>query len=117
MNKMVYQEIVEEIKKQCEDVSEFAEGGLEGEKMYPEAKWNSKEYYVVKNPILGIVSQIEQYGGEGKGEDWWVVYYFEDHDVYIKVDGYYQSYNGTEFVGWDCLSEVRPVEKTIIQYI
>lgn len=40
--------------------------------------------------------------------------HFVDHDVYIQVTGYYSSGNGTE---WDGdFEEVRPVEKTVIEY-
>lgn len=61
--------------------------------------------------------EVDQYGGEGQGDSWWSVKYFPEHNVYIKVDGWYQSYNGTEFCdGWDCCSEVFPVEKTITVY-
>ncbi len=111
---MNYQEILEELKKQCSDVSEFAHEGVDGEEVYPEAKYGTEEYGILKNSVLGIVKEVARYGGEGKGEDWWVVYRFVDHNVYIKVNGYYQSYNGTEFYdGWDCCSEVKPIQKTI----
>lgn len=66
---------------------------------------------------LGEFRVIDRYGGEGKGEEWWVVYHFVDHGVYIRVDGYYQSYDGVSFYdGWSCCKEVKPVEKTIIVY-
>ena len=61
--------------------------------------------------------EVEQYGGEGQGDTWYSVKYFPDHDVYIRVDGFYTSYNGTDFNdGWDCCSEVRPEQKTITVY-
>lgn len=117
MNKLTYQQILEEIKNQCSDVDEFATEGLGGEKVYPDAKYGTKEYFVYKNPILGIVKQIEQYGGEDQGSNWYVIYYFEDHDVYIKVTGYYQSYSGLDFYNeWDCCKQVIPQEKTITVY-
>lgn len=44
------------------------------------------------------------HGGEGEGEDYWSVYKFTEHDtketVYVKFDGWYQSYNGSEFNEW-----------------
>lgn len=61
--------------------------------------------------------EVDSYGGEGQGETWYIVYYFPKHDVYIRIDGYYQSYNGTEFYdGWGCCKEVKPVKKTITVY-
>ena len=61
--------------------------------------------------------EVDSYGGEGQGDTWYVVYHFPNHDVYIRVDGYYQSYDGTEFYdGWGCCKEVKPVQKTITVY-
>jgi hypothetical protein len=64
----------------------------------------------------GIPNWIEvgQYGGEGQGDTWYSIKHFPALDIYLKVEGYYQSYNGTEFYdGWDCCSEVKPIQKTI----
>jgi len=60
---------------------------------------------------LGKIEMIEQFGGEGHGDDYWTVYHFIDHDVYISFDGWYASHHGSEF---NDMSEVRPkiVEKT-----
>jgi len=47
------------------------------------------------------------------GYDCQSVLYFKDHDVYIQADGFYTSYNGTE---WDRINEVFPYQKTITCY-
>lgn len=61
--------------------------------------------------------EVDSYGGVGQGETWYSVKYFPQHDVYIKVNGFYQSYNGTEFYdGWGCCEIVKPVQKTITVY-
>jgi hypothetical protein len=66
---------------------------------------------------LGDIEEVAQHGGEGEGEDWYSVMYFKDHDVYLKCQGSYSSYNGTEFYGeWDDCIEVRPQEVTITVY-
>ena len=66
---------------------------------------------------LGPVEEVDSYGGEDCGSTWYSVQHFKDHDVYIRVDGYYSSYNGTDFYdGWDCCKEVKPKEKTITVY-
>lgn len=66
---------------------------------------------------LGQMVEVDSYGGEGQGDTWYSVKHFVDHDVYIKVDGYYTSYEGTSFYGgWTCCSEVKPVQKTITVY-
>ena len=53
--------------------------------------------YTLKNLGLGEVDEVVQYGGQNQGSTWYSVKYFKDHDVYIRTDGYYQSYHGTEF--------------------
>lgn len=63
---------------------------------------------------LGKVDLVERYGGEGKGETYYKIYHFVDHNVYIQINGYYSSYNGAEFE--DAPYEVKPVEKTITVY-
>lgn len=64
---------------------------------------------------IGSYEEVEKYGGEDQGSTWYSVKYFKNHDVYIRTDGYYQSYNGTEFDdGYG--EEVFPVEKTITVY-
>lgn len=66
---------------------------------------------------LGKIEVPFQYGGEGKGERWEKIYHFVYHNVYIKVEGFYTSYDGVSFYdGWDNLTEVTPVQKTITIY-
>jgi hypothetical protein len=46
---------------------------------------------------LGKIEEIDNYGGEGMGDEYWRVYYLSKYDMYIKVEGYYQSYDGASF--------------------
>jgi len=64
---------------------------------------------------LGTVALAEEHGGyEGQGEDCHKVYYFKDHEVYLRIDGFYASYEGSE---WDNDPyEVRPQQKQITVY-
>ena len=94
---MDYQEILKEVQNfYQDDVDSFA---------FDEDNTISEE--------VGPFKEVEQYGGEGQGDTWYSVKYFKDHDVYIRVDGWYQSHMGTEFNGWKSCSEVRPKQKTI----
>lgn len=45
---------------------------------------------------------VEQHGGEGEGEDYYTVYQFTkgSETVFVKFQGWYQSYNGSEMTGW-----------------
>lgn len=62
---------------------------------------------------LGKVVKVDDYGGEGQGDEYWVVFSVTKGDVtrHFRMDGWYQSYNGGEFDG--DLKEVRPKQKTI----
>jgi len=100
MEKKTYNEILEILKSKIEDVSNFAYEDYDSEELE-----------------LGEIKEIHQHGGEGEGDYWESVKYFKDHDIYIKVEGFYQSYNGTEFYGnWKCASQVIPKEKIITVY-
>lgn len=94
---------------------------------YTQRKENSKfqhyelmpgEYEVKKRWILdylglGEVEEVAQYGGEGMGSTWYSVKHFKDHGVFIRIDGHYQSYSGTEFYdGYG--REVVEKEKTVV---
>jgi hypothetical protein len=62
-------------------------------------------------------SHEEQFGGEGQGDDYWIVFSVasltDDKDVtYYKVPGWHQSHCGSE-LEWDNLFEVKSVEKTV----
>ena len=65
--------------------------------------------------VFGKIKQVFGQGGEGKGEDWERVYFFEEHGVYLSMSGFYSSYNGTDFDGYEP-KEVTPKEKTITVY-
>ncbi len=65
---------------------------------------------------LGEMEEVDQYGGEGQGDTWYSVKFFPKHNVYIKVNGWYQSHSGTDFNGWEDCNEVSPKEKTITVY-
>lgn len=68
---------------------------LEGARLIDMQK---KEFEAAGSPkIVGEVKEIEQYGGEDMGSTWYTIKHFVDHGVYIKTEGYYQSYNGTDF--------------------
>ena len=64
---------------------------------------------------IGDWEEVDQYGGEGRGETWYSIKYFKDHDIYIRTDGWYASYHGTEFDdGYG--KEVKPIKKMVTVY-
>lgn len=62
---------------------------------------------------VGNYELIEQKGGEGQGEEYYIVIYLTDHNFYVKADGYYSSYSG---VDWESVYEVIPKGKKIIVF-
>lgn len=99
-SKKTYEEILAILKDKIDLVDDFAYG-----EFYPEELG------------LGTIEEVHQQGGEGEGDYWCSVKYFKDHDIYIKVYGYYSSYHGTDFEPWDgSCSKVEPKEKTITVY-
>jgi hypothetical protein len=105
---MNYQKILEVLKEKFRNVSDFAYN-------YPHHLSESDKEAL--SQTVGEFTEVSQYGGEGQGDTWYSVKYFPKHDIYIKVDGWYTSYDGTDFDGWDdACSEVRPIEKTITVY-
>ena len=58
---------------------------------------------------------VEQEGGEGEGEHYHTVYKFTKgkETVFVKFDGWYQSYNGSEMTDYKI---VTPQQKVITVY-
>lgn len=59
--------------------------------------------------------KIEEFGGEGKGDEYWIVIQDIESGDYFKIDLYYSSYNGVDLsdAEWE---PVTPKEKTITVY-
>lgn len=81
-----------------------------------EISWEDLGYESVdwKSLDLGDVVVVDRYGGEGCGDKYYVVYHFVSHNVYLRINGYYQSYHGAEFE--QAPYEVTAVSKTVIFY-
>jgi hypothetical protein len=80
--------------------------------------WDGKEVSNFKDALLtaGIDYKKEaRHGGEGQGEDFWTVYSFTkgNEKVLVQFDGWYQSYNGSEYTEWFF---VEPKEVVVTQY-
>lgn len=66
---------------------------------------------------LGVISLEKNFGGEGQGDDYWVVVKITSEDGtvrYFRQDGWYQSYSGGELDG--DTYEVKPTPKTVVFY-
>lgn len=124
---MNYTEILGKLKEL--NVTNFDFSGTEGSNYYyeEEDKHNTgeftrerKDFYSGKKDInidgLGHIKIMEKVGGYNElqdgayGMNFHIIRYFVDHDVYIKLDGYYSSEEGLEPGRY---SQVVPEEKTI----
>jgi hypothetical protein len=75
------------------------------------------EYSDVK-PFNGYtIQEIEHFGGEGQGDEMWKVFSISkdgEKDAYFRVQGFYNSWNGTE---WNYeIDLVQPYEVTVTQW-
>ena len=84
--------------------------------------YNGKFYYEGQEDTYNALQEagitakcIDSYGGEGKGEDCWTVYEFYNgnESVYVQFDGWYASYNGSEFNEWFF---VEPKEVKVVEF-
>ena len=105
MNKMTAREIFNYLGSflDIENMPSF----LDGYKDIEIEKWNESQaklgtYKRVHKDRIGDDKDITE-----------TVYYFVDHDCFIKFTGWYSSYEGTTYEDW---AEVIPVEKTITIY-
>lgn len=84
----------------------IADGGL----------WGLFKYDEITNlpTELGVISYVADYGGEGQGDEYWVVVKIVGHDGterFFRKDGWYQSYSGGELDG--NAHEVKPQQKVV----
>lgn len=103
----------------------YGEGG-QNERTYHyedshESGWNAVENYSDEDggwpTPIGSLEKIDSYGGEGKGDEYWMVLRLTQGDVVrtFKKEGYYASHYGHEWCDYgNDFSEVSPVEKTVI---
>jgi hypothetical protein len=63
--------------------------------------------------IPGLKLVYREGGSEGGGEHAERVFQFEDSDLFVRITGYYYSYDGTT---WESIEQVTPREKTITVY-
>lgn len=64
------------------------------------------QYSSFENDNYKIISEYDSFGGEGKGEERWNITKIINKQTgkisFIKFDGYYESWNGTDWEEWYC---------------
>ncbi len=111
-------ETVEEILKSAEfAVINYCFFRAEGIEPYNGKFYNDGQEETYNELIeAGItVDFVDRYGGEGQGDEYWSVYKFSkgDEAVYVKFDGWYASYDGSEFNDWFF---VEPKQFQVVQF-
>lgn len=81
--------------------------------------WHLFKYDEIENlpTELGVISYVADHGGEGQGDEYWVVVKIAGHDGserFFRKGGWYQSYSGGELDG--DTYEVKPTERTVTFY-
>ncbi len=64
---------------------------------------------------FGEVTVVDQYGGMGMGDNHYYVLYFEKFNIYLKIQGSYTSYEGSDY-SYAEFFEVFPEQETITVY-
>jgi hypothetical protein len=71
---------------------------------------------------LGRIKVVEQKGGYNElqdgatGMEWYIVRHFVDHDIYIRLNGHYTSYEGL-YTRNSKYKHVKPIERVIVDYV
>ena len=77
------------------------------------------QYRDFENDNYVVESAVDYYGGEGQGEEYWKISRILDKKTgevfFIKFEGFYNSWNGTDWSENDW-NIVEPVEVKIIQW-
>ena len=111
---MTGKEIIEKLKELGISNETLGYGDF-GKRVNPIAKYGSEEYKTQHLDGIGQFIEVYEEGGEGEGSHWEKVYHFKDHDVYISMCGFYQSYDGVSFDAYEP-EEVFPVQVTRTEY-
>lgn len=109
--------------------SEFLEVLRSTEKLCGNREWsedvNEGLYYFADTELgkklkeLGYVVKAEEhFGGEGQGDQYWLVFSVDKHGViaYFKIDGWYASFHGGEYEDPYGFYEVEEVEVMIKEW-
>jgi len=112
MNKLTFEEISAIINSDL-----FSENDCDPERWMHEAVPESADDIDEEGEFkeefakLGKFEMVDEFGGEGQGDQYWKVYHFIDHGIFISFDGWYASHHGSEY---NHMSQVKSkiVEKT-----
>lgn len=118
MTSAIFKEVVTNTLKHVSGLDDYDLGELFfDENISYDAAMKEDSLQIFKNNNI-FFSLEDSYGGEGQGDSYWSVYKFVNTEnnedvVYVKFDGWYASYSGSEFSRWFF---VEPKEETVINF-
>lgn len=112
---------LQEIKDTLEAQFELEELDADGDNMNEITSVGNLEYLDDDTKIGNLLFSVEErVSGEDRGSDYHIINRVTREDgsdeTFIKVQGYYSSYSGTEFDGLDSISIVEPVMVQVRQF-
>jgi hypothetical protein len=114
--KLTGDQILELLQNSDIDANEIADEYYEDDTYYDDEDDDDEDNEIesIKVEDFGPIKQVDT-SGKHENENWWGIFHFEKHDVYIRISGYYTSYDGlnADHIG----PEVFPKEKTITVYV
>lgn len=63
----------------------------------------------------GQLHVTDQYGGEGMGDEWYIVVQVGNTDDFFRLSAYYSSYDGIDY-GCATLEKVQPYEEMVVKW-
>lgn len=109
MSKLTYRDIASKIKETFKD--DLYDAAMELNKS--EAKLGLGPIQLIESKDVNSDADYSNYA-----EDCSWVYHFVLHDVYVKFESTYSSYNGYDFDdGWGCMTHVTPKPVQVTQFV
>jgi hypothetical protein len=85
------------------------------QKHYPRVNDFARQHEDIMIPGIGIMDEVRSPSPMYNAYHY-VIRYFIDHDVYMKVKGYNSSYTGFSVSDWSDCEQVFPKEKKVLYF-
>ena len=108
--------IVEKINKELEHITDLVDKAVK-KINHPKLKNSPDPYEIAEKLWFEKIGLIWEYIATFHDEDYRTeIYYFPQHDVYIKIEGHMSRNEHFICNGWDSIKEVKPFEKLVTLY-
>lgn len=100
---------VEEFEQQVLQVMDVEDGARFSWRHFSEIL---EEEYAIE---AGQLHVTDQHGGEGQGDEWYIVVQVGNTDDYFRLNAYYSSYDGIDY-SCASLDKVQPYEEMVVKW-